>query len=71
MHTLKDHMPVFVTYNFFDFFWNVLDSKTVKVCHNIPRCLDINFPIQSSPMSTNISILVKIYYICPIPYFIR
>ena len=49
----------------FDFFWNVFDSKTVKISYYI------TIWIQSNPMSADISIPVKIFWICLILYFIR
>ena len=49
--------------NFLIFFWNVLYSKTVKIC------LQITAWVQGNPMSANISILIEIYCRCPIFYF--
>ena len=48
---------------YFDLFWNMFNSKTIKISNIIIQC------IQSNPMSSNIRILIKIYYICPILYF--
>ena len=52
-------------YNFLEIFWNVFNFKTSKIC------LRITVWVQSNPISTNIHILIKIYYICPIFSFIR
>ena len=49
---------------FFDSFWNVLSPKAIKICY-----IFVTY-IQSYPMSSNIRIFIKIYYICSISYFI-
>ena len=60
-----NYFYVFVSNKFFNFYRNVLNSKTVKVNNsNI-------FYIQSNPMCTNICIFIKIYYIRPIFYSFR
>ena len=54
---------IFIPYEIFYFFWNMLNPKTIKVCYIII----IN--IQSNPMSFYLFILIKIYYLCLILYF--
>ena len=49
---------------YFNFFWNMFNSKTIKTSNIIIQCM------QSNPMSSNIRIRIKIYYICPVLYFI-
>ena len=52
----------FTSNNFFNFFRNLFNSKTVKISNfNI-------FTKQSNPMCTNIRIFLKVYHICPIHY---
>ena len=53
----------FILEKFFNFFRNMFHSKTIKISNII-----ITYP-QSNPMSSNIRVLVKIYYISPILYF--
>ena len=53
----------FIPDKFFNFFRNMFHSKTIKISNII-----ITYP-QSNPMSSNIRVLVKIYYISPILYF--
>ena len=47
----------------FNFFWNMFYSKTIKISNIIIMNL------QSNPMSSNIRVLIKIYFISPILYF--
>ena len=55
---------VFMPNKFFNFFRKMIKSKTVKINNfNISA-------IQSNPMCTNICIFIKVYYICPILYFL-
>ena len=49
----------------FNFFRNMFKSKTFKINNfNIST-------IQSNQMSSNISMIIKVYYICPILYCLR
>ena len=52
---------VFITYKCSNFFWNMLYSERIKIS-NI-----ITLYVQSNPMSSNIRVLVKIYFITPLP----
>ena len=53
----------FITVECSDLFWNIFYSKIIKIS-NI-----IILYAQSNPMSSNIRVLIKIYYISPILYF--
>ena len=54
---------IFVSYEFFNFLWNIFNSKTIKIYYFI--CIHMqNYSMRSywfKPMN--------IYYICPILYF--
>ena len=56
----------------FNFFWNIFYIKTIKISNIIIfYVFQTTFAyIQSNPMSSNIRVIIKIYYIYPIPYFI-
>ena len=62
---------VFITNNCFNFFWNMFYSERIKKSNVITfnvlwtSCAYI----QSNPMSSNIRVLTKIYYISSILYF--
>ena len=61
--TLK--ILVFMFNQFFNFFRSMFNSKTVKTNNfNI-------FIIQNNSLCSNICIFIKIYYICPIIYYLR
>ena len=62
---VKICLHLFITNKMFHFLRNMFNSKTVKISNIIIYC------IQSNPMSSNIRILMKIFYICPIIYCIR
>ena len=62
--TLKMFVLIFFIVNkCFNLFRNMFYSKRIKISNTI-----INH-MQSNTMSSNIRILIKIYYICPILYF--
>ena len=54
---------IFISNEFPNFFWEMFNSKTIKISYIII----IN--IQSNSMSSSWFILIKIYYLCPILYF--
>ena len=56
---------MFITDKCSNLFWNMFYSKRIKISNNIILY------VQSNPMSSNIRVLIKIYYICSILYFIR
>ena len=56
---------VFMSNKSFDFFRNMLNTKTIKV-NNF-----IIFYIQTNPMCAYICIFIKVYYICSIFYCFR
>ena len=56
---------LFMSNKFFDFFRNMLNSKTDKISNFN------NGYIQSNPMCTNIYIFIKTYYISTFLYFLR
>ena len=55
----------FISNKMRDFFKNMFNSKTVKITSIVFMHTQINL------MSTNISIFIKIYYICSILYILR
>ena len=56
---------IFITKKTSNLFRNLFNTNTVKINRMIIK------HIKSNPMSANISILIKMYYICPTFYFIR
>ena len=54
---------VFVTNKCFSFFWNMFYSERINL-----RYIIILY-VQNNPMSSNIRVLSKIYYVWPILYF--
>ena len=56
---------VFIIDKCSNLFWNIFYSKRIKISNVIILC------IQSNPMSSNIGVLIKIYYICPMLYFLQ
>ena len=49
---------IFVSNEFSNFFWNMFNSKTIKVCYIF------SIHIKSNPMNSFWFILIKIYFIC-------
>ena len=57
---------IFLSYEFFNFFWHILNSKATKIYY-IKRCYSVfTILIQSDPMSSCWFKLIKIYCICSI-----
>ena len=54
---------IFISNEVSNFFWNMFNSKTIKVYYIL------SIYIQTNPMSSYWFIPIRIYYICPIPYF--
>ena len=66
---------VFMFNKCFNFFWNMFYTKTIEIS-NIVIIITIIIIIviiiinmQSKPMSSNIRVFIKVYYISPILYF--
>ena len=62
-YSINTCCDIFVSYEFFNFFLNVFKTKIIKTCHIFTNDSK-NYPV--SPYS---SVIITIYYVCPILYF--